>query len=275
MRFLPDLPPVVEAKQAKDIPLDKMLYICAGSQGNYRSGLTRIVNGENKDIRLGQGDAIIFSSQIIPGNEQKIERMQEKLRDAGVDVISSEEYLVHTSGHGCKEDIKRMLELVRPRVMIPVHGDKRDIRKQKRYALELGGSVRQVVVARDGDVVNILNGAAEIIGEVPTDELGVDRKQVISLNSQVVKNRKRIAFNCSLYISVVLGENWEVEDLQISSIDILDEKDFAALASEIKAEMLKSIPSEVVKLNYRAPQIKEYIQAKIRKWYTRRQTSNP
>lgn len=265
MRFLPDLPPVVEAKQAKDIPLDKMLYICAGSQGNYRSGLTRIVNGENKDIRLGQGDAIIFSSQIIPGNEQKIERMQEKLRDAGVDVISSEEYLVHTSGHGCKEDIKRMLELVRPRVMIPVHGDKRDIRKQKRYALELGGSVRQVVVARDGDVVNILNGAAEIIGEVPTDELGVDRKQVISLNSQVVKNRKRIAFNCSLYISVVLGENWEVEDLQISSIDILDEKDFAALASEIKAEMLKSIPSEVVKLNYRAPQIKEYIQAKIRK----------
>ena len=96
--FLPDLPPVVEAKQAKDIPLDKMLYICAGSQGNYRSGLTRIVNGENKDIRLGQGDAIIFSSQIIPGNEQKIERMQEKLRDAGVDVISSEEYLVHTSG---------------------------------------------------------------------------------------------------------------------------------------------------------------------------------
>lgn len=185
--FLPDLPPVVEAKQAKDIPLDKMLYICAGSQGNYRSGLTRIVNGENKDIRLGQGDAIIFSSQIIPGNEQKIERMQEKLRDAGVDVISSEEYLVHTSGHGCKEDIKRMLELVRPRVMIPVHGDKRDIRKQKRYALELGGSVRQVVVARDGDVVNILNGAAEIIGEVPTDELGVDRKQVISLNSQVVK----------------------------------------------------------------------------------------
>ena len=263
--FLPDLPPVVEAKQAKDIPLDKMLYICAGSQGNYRSGLTRIVNGENKDIRLGQGDAIIFSSQIIPGNEQKIERMQEKLRDAGVDVISSEEYLVHTSGHGCKEDIKRMLELVRPRVMIPVHGDKRDIRKQKRYALELGGSVRQVVVARDGDVVNILNGAAEIIGEVPTDELGVDRKQVISLNSQVVKNRKRIAFNCSLYISVVLGENWEVEDLQISSIDILDEKDFAALASEIKAEMLKSIPSEVVKLNYRAPQIKEYIQAKIRK----------
>lgn len=114
-------------------------------------------------------------------------------------------------------------------------------------------------------MVNILNGAAEIIGEVPTDELGVDRKQVISLNSQVVKNRKRIAFNCSLYISVVLGENWEVEDLQISSIDILDEKDFAALASEIKAEMLKSIPSEVVKLNYRAPQIKEYIQAKIRK----------
>ena len=106
--ILKDVPHYVEAKQAIDIPLDKMLYICAGSQGNYRSGLTRIVNGENKDIKLGKGDAIIFSSQIIPGNEEKIERMQEKLRDAGVEVISSEEYLVHTSGHGCKDAIRRM-----------------------------------------------------------------------------------------------------------------------------------------------------------------------
>lgn len=69
--ILKDVPHYVEAKQAIDIPLDKMLYICAGSQGNYRSGLTRIVNGENKDIKLGKGDAIIFSSQIIPGNEEK------------------------------------------------------------------------------------------------------------------------------------------------------------------------------------------------------------
>ena len=261
--FLEGVPPFVEAKQAMDIPLDKMLYICAGSQGNYRSGLTRIVNGENKDIKLGQGDAIIFSSQIIPGNEEKIERMQEKLRDAGVEVISSEEYLVHTSGHACRDEVKQMYQLLKPGIVLPVHGDKRNIRRQKRYALECG--VKEVMLARNGDIVRVYQQQAEIVGEVPTDTLGVDRKQLTSLSSQLIKNRKRIAYNCSLFISVVLAENWTVEDLQISSIDILEENAFKALAEEIKAEMLKTIPAEIVKLNYREPQIKEYIQAKIRK----------
>lgn len=261
--FLPDLPPYAEAKQAMDIPLDKMLYICAGSQGNYRSGLTRIVNGENKDIKLGKGDAIIFSSQIIPGNEEKIERMQEKLRDAGVEVISCEEYPVHTSGHGTRSDVAKMFSILKPHTVIPVHGDKRCIREQKRFALEHG--IENVIVARDGDVVRIYNHKAEIVSQVPTDELGVDRKQVISLGSQVIKNRRRIAYNCSLYISVVLNEDWSVADLQISSLDILDEASFKVLADDIKSEILKTIPAEIVKLNYRIPQIKEYIQAKIRK----------
>ena len=263
--ILKDVPYYVEAKQAMDIPLDKMLYICAGSQGNYRSGLTRIVNGENKDIKLGKGDAIIFSSQIIPGNEEKIERMQEKLRDAGVEVISSEEYMVHTSGHGTKEDIKKMFSLLRPKVVIPVHGDKRAIRQQKRYTEELDCGVQQVLIVRDGDVVLINSGKAEIVGEIPTDELGFDRKKLISLGSQLVKNRRRIAYNCSLFITAVLSENWQVEDLEITSIDILEEDDFKALAEGIKQEMIVSIPQEVVKVNYHAHALKDYIAAKIRK----------
>ena len=261
--YLKDCPPYSESIDAKNIPLDKMLYICAGSQGNYRSGLSRIVNGENKDIKLGQGDAIIFSSKIIPGNEEKIERMQEKLRDAGVDVITSEEYLVHTSGHGGKEEIKQMYELLKPRIVIPVHGDKRNIREQKRFAKDCG--VEDVLIARNGEVVLIEQHHGAIVAEVPTAILGVDRRNLTSLNSQLIKNRKRIAYNCSLFISVVLDEHWQVEDLQISSLDILEEKDFAALSAEIKENMIKSIPEEALKLNYRIPQIEEYIRAKIRK----------
>lgn len=261
--YLPDLPPYVEAKQAIDIPLDKMLYICSGSQANYRSGLTRIVNGENKNISLGNGDAIIFSSQIIPGNEAKIERMQEKLRDAGVEVISSEEHLVHTSGHACKDDIKKMYEILKPKMVLPVHGDKRNIRAQKRFALECG--VKDVILARNGDVILLKNSKAECIGEVPTDIIGVDRNQLTSLSSQLIKNRKRIAYNCSLFISVVFDECWNLEDLQISSIDILEENAFKELAEEIKEDVVRTLPTEVVKLNHRIPQIEEYIRAKVRK----------
>ena len=261
--YLQNMPPYVEAKQAIDISLDNMLYICAGSQGNYRSGLTRIVNGENKDIKLGKGDAIIFSSKIIPGNEEKIERMQEKLRDAGVDVISCEEYLVHTSGHGGKDEIKKMYELLKPKIVIPVHGDKRNIREQKRFALDCG--VKDVVIARNGEVVRIYKDTAEIIGTVPTGMLGVDRFQLTSLNSQLIKNRKRIAYNCSLFISAAFDEHWNLEDLQISSIDILEENAFAELAEKIKEDVIRAIPAEVVKLNHKESAIKEYIAAKIRK----------
>lgn len=261
--FLKDIPSYVEAKQAMDIPLDKMLYICAGSQGNYRSGLTRIVNGENKNISLGKGDAIIFSSKIIPGNEEKIERMQEKLRDAGVDVITSEEYAVHTTGHGGKDEIKAMYELLKPRLVIPVHGDKRNIREQRRFALECG--VKEVTQVHNGDVLLINKDGYEFVGVVPTDILGVDRKQLTSLGSQLIKNRKRIAYNCSVFISAFFDEKWQLEDLQISSIDILEENAWNELSEEIKQDMIKSIPGEIVKLNYRESAIEEYIRAKIRK----------
>ena len=229
----------------------------------FRSGLTRIVNGENKNIILGKGDAIIFSSQIIPGNEEKIERMQEKLRDAGVEVISSEEYMVHTSGHACKDDIKKLYEIIKPKIVLPVHGDKRNIRAQRRFALECG--VKEVALAKNGDVMLLKSGQLENVGEIPTDIIGVDRKQLTSLNSQLIKNRKRIAYNCSLFISVVFDENWRLEDLQISSIDILEEEEFKKLAEEIKNNIVQSIDTEVIKLNYKEAQIEEYMRAKIRK----------
>lgn len=261
--FLPDLPPYAEAKQAMDIPLDKMLYICAGSQANYRSGLSRIVNGENKEIKLGQGDAIIFSSQIIPGNEEKIERMQEKLRDAGVDVISCEEYPVHTSGHACRAEIEEMYRILKPKIILPVHGDKRNIRRQKRFALENG--VKEVIIARNGEVVRIKDGRGEIIGIVPTGVLGVDRRQLTDLSSQLIKNRKRIAYNCSLFISVVFDHDWRLEDLQISSIDILEENAFIELRNRVIEEMKQEIPEMIIKHDYREQLIKEYLSAKIRK----------
>ena len=261
--YLQNLPPYCDAREAADIPLDKMLYICAGSQGNYRSGLSRIVNGENKNIQLGQGDAIIFSSKIIPGNEQKIERMQEKLRDAGVDVITNEEYLVHASGHAGKDEIKRMYEILKPRIVLPVHGDKHNIREQKRFARECG--VQETAWARNGDIVLVHDGTYEIVGEFPTDIIGVDRRQLTSLTSQLIKNRKRIAYNCSLFISVFFDENWNLEDLQVSSIDILEESAFENWRSGIVEEMKKAIPDELRKLNFRESAVKEYIAAKIRK----------
>ena len=261
--YLQNCPPIHDIKDAGDIPSDKVLYICAGSQGNYRSTLSRIANGESKDIILGKGDNIIFSSKIIPGNEEKIERMQEKLRDAGVTVISAEDYLVHASGHATPEQILSMYRLLKPQTVIPVHGDKRNIRRQKKLALENG--VGNVLTVRDGEVALLKDGRGEIVADVFTRKLGVDRKQLTPLDSQLVKSRKRIAYNCSVFISVFFAADWHLVDLQISSIDILEEAAFAELRDKIIADIFKDIDKEIIKLNYNANQIKEYLAARIRR----------
>ncbi len=261
--YLQNCSQAFDIKDAKDIPLDKILYICAGSQGDYRSALSRIVNGENKDISLGHGDNIIFSSKIIPGNEEKIERMQEKLRDAGVEVISTEDYLVHASGHATPSQILAMYRLLKPQIVIPVHGDKRSIRAQRKLAVENG--VGDVIIARNGEAVLIKDGHAEIVSEVFTRKLGVDRKQLTPLDSQLIKNRKRIAFNCSVFISAVFSPDWHLLDLQVSSIDILEENEFAALRDKIISDVKEDIDKEIIKLNGNENQIKEYLAARIRR----------
>ena len=261
--YLKDCQLAFDIKDAKDIPLDKILFICAGSQGDYRSALSRIVKGEHKEISLGNGDNIIFSSKIIPGNEDKIEQMQEKLRDAGVEVISTEDYVVHASGHATKKQILEMYNILKPKVVIPVHGDKRNIRKQKRLAQQNG--VGNVMVVRNGEVVLLQNGDCEIVSEIFTRKLGVDRRQLTPLDSQLVKNRKRIAYNCSVFISVVFNSNWSLADLQISSIDILEEDEFAKLRDRIIEDIKEDIAKEVVKFDYKEKQISEYLAARIRK----------
>ncbi len=261
--YLQNCPQAYDIKEAQDIPLDKILYICAGSQGDYRSALSRIVNGENKDISLGKGDNIIFSSKIIPGNEEKIERMQEKLRDAGVEVISTEDYLVHASGHATPSQILAMYRLLKPQTVIPVHGDKRSIRAQRKLALENG--VGDVIIARNGEVVLLKDGHGEIVSEIFTRKLGVDRKQLTPLDSQLIKNRKRIAFNCSVFISAVFSSDWHLLDLQVSSIDILEEAEFANLRDKIIADIKENIDKEIIKLNGNENQVKEYLAARIRR----------
>lgn len=261
--YLQDTPPAFDIAKAQDIPSDKALYICAGSQGDYRSALSRIANGESKDIILSKGDNIIFSSKIIPGNEEKIERMQEKLRDMGVNVISSEDYQVHASGHATPSQIIEMYQMLKPKVVIPVHGDKRNIRKQRKLAKENG--VGEVLVVRNGDVVLYHDGNAEIISEIFTRKLGVDRNKLVPLDAQLIKNRRRIAYNCSVFISVVFDQQWHLKDLQISSIDILEEADFTSLRDEIIEEIKKDISKELVKLNFKENAVKEYLAARIRR----------
>lgn len=261
--YFEGLPETFDINQAADVPSDKALYICTGSQANYRSALTLIANNESKAVKLDKGDTIIFSSKIIPGNEEKIERMQEKFMDMGVNVIIDEDYLVHTSGHPTKYDLKHMYELLKPKILFPVHGDKRFIRAHKKFALEC--RIGQVQSALCGDVYLLANGKIEYVGAEFSDIMGVDRKKSVSLTSQLIKNRRRIAYNCSVFISVVFDTKLNLEDLQISSIDILEENEFSELVAKIKEDVTKEYAARAGEWKEINNSLQDFIKAQVRK----------
>ncbi len=249
-------------EQTEGITSDKALYICTGSQANYRSALTTIANDESKYIKLTKDDSVIFSSKVIPGNEDKIEKMQEKMLEKGVNVITVEDYPVHTTGHANKKDLKKMYQLLKPKVVLPVHGDKRQIREHKRFALKCG--VDEVFSAQNGDICLYNKGKIEKIEEITAEIMGVDRGRSVSLGSELIKNRRRLMYNCSVFISFVISKNYELKSLQISSIDILEENEWYILEQEILKEVTPLIEQKLQEQPHKTS-LEDFIRGQIRR----------
>ncbi len=261
--YLENTPNCYSIKEASAISADNALYICTGSQANYRSALSSIVNGQNRYIKLGKGDSAIFSSKIIPGNEEKIKDMQEKLIAQGVNVITNSDTLVHTSGHSSKTEIKSMYDMLRPRIVLPVHGEKKFIREHKYFAETCG--IKDVVSVVNGGSVLITKDKVTPSEDIPTDILAVDRKEIVSLNSEVIRRRKQIAYNGSVFISVIFDEQWKLLALRVSSKDILEPDKFSVLRDQIVADVYELIPQAVVDCKYNESSILDYIRVQIRR----------
>lgn len=259
--YLADLPQVFTIEEAKDIAPENALYICTGSQANHHSALSFIANGESKYIKIDKSDTVIFSSKVIPGNEDKIERMQEKMANQGATIITDETELVHTSGHACRGDLKKMYHLLKPQIVLPVHGEKSFIREHKRFALACG--INEVFSAHNGDMCLLKDNHIECIEQVATDILGWDRNRPVSLGADVIRNRRRIAYNCSMYISAVI-QNTELLDLQMTSVDILEKDEWQKLAETILAEVRPLIEKRLLDKPQKNS-LEDYIRGQIRR----------
>ena len=260
--YLTEYPEIHTIDEVEGITSDKALYICTGSQANYRSAMTLIANDESKHIKLCAEDNVIFSSKIIPGNEDKIERLQEKILAKGVNLVTEEDYLVHTSGHACKKDLQAMYELLNPKIVLPVHGDKKFIREHKRFAKSCG--VEDVFSAQNGDVCLYQNGKIEMVEQVPAEVMGVDRGRSVSRGSELIKNRRRIMYNCTLFISAVISRDYELKSLQFDSIDILEANEWYVLHEEIMQKVRPLIERRLAEHPHRNA-AEDYIRGQIRR----------
>jgi len=168
------------------------VLLCTGSQGEPRAALARIAEDEHPDIGLDKGDLVIFSSRTIPGNERVVGRIQNKLIDLGCELITDGDALVHVTGHPRREELKEMYAWVRPRAAIPMHGEPRHLAEHAKLARAAG--VKDVLSIRNGDMVRLAPGPAQVIDEAPVGRLFRDGRLLVPAEDGPVRERRALAF---------------------------------------------------------------------------------
>ncbi|MEQ8266718.1 MAG: ribonuclease J [Parvibaculum sp.] len=200
--YLTGLAPFISEHDAAYLPREKVLFICTGSQGEPRAALARIAEDGHPHIVLEKGDTVVFSSRIIPGNETSIFDLQNLLAERGVRVITEKDHFVHVSGHPCRDELARMYQWIRPQISVPVHGEARHLAEHAVLAREL--QVPEQVVIRNGLMVRLAPGPAEIIDEAPSGRIYLDGDVLIESDEGAVQDRRKLAFAGSVFVSIVL-----------------------------------------------------------------------
>ena len=171
----------------------KLVYLVTGSQGEPMSALSRIARGEHSGVKVGNGDTVIFSSRIIPGNELAAGSMIDGLFRAGARVYYQGSPMVHVSGHGSAEEIKLMINAVKPRFFIPLHGDYRQLVACSRLAQQVGIEKERIFILDPGQVLELSEDTAFMGVSVPAGRMLVDGDLVTDLGSPLLKERRRLA----------------------------------------------------------------------------------
>ncbi len=218
--YLRKIPEFVPEADAGSIPDENLLILVTGSQGEARSALARIASDTHPNITLGEGDTVLFSSRMIPGNERAVGLVQDSLVRRGVRVLTDEDAPIHVSGHPARDELRRLYELVRPRYSVPVHGEWRHLAAHAALARELGV---EPVILEDGDVLQLRPGATEVVDQAPVGRLALDAKRIVPLSGGVLAARKRMLFNGIVLASVAVGADGHLRGRpRVSAPGLLD-----------------------------------------------------
>jgi ribonuclease J len=190
--YLAGLPHFLNEDAAADIADDNLLLLVAGSQGEPRSALARIAMDSHPRIELGEGDTVVFSSRVIPGNERAIGTVQDNLIRRGVKLMTDNDHAIHVSGHPARDELRRLYGLVRPRFSVPVHGEWRHLAAHAALAREAGVTP---ILLEDGDVLSLSPGRPEVVDSVPVGRLVLDGTRLMPLQGGVMGARRKMLFN--------------------------------------------------------------------------------
>ncbi len=208
--YMEGLPEYLSEEDYGYIPRENVVMILTGSQGEPRAALAKLARDEMRSLALTAGDTVIYSSRAIPGNEKAILDIKNRLIDRGIKIIGDEDALVHVSGHPRRSELRRMYSWVRPQILVPVHGEAAHLVAQGSLGAMEG--IEQVAQVRDGDMLRLAPGKAEIIDEAPVGRIYKDGKLIGDEEEIGMVERRKLAYVGHVAVSVLLDREHKIID---------------------------------------------------------------
>ncbi len=228
----------LDPRDAIKLPREKIVFLCTGSQGEPMGALNRISNYTHPDVYIEKDDTVIFSSKIIPGNVRKHYNVHNKLLKDGINVVTEETEFVHVSGHPNREDLKDMYNWIKPKSLIPVHGEHRHMKEQINFAKEM--KIPHPIQVENGDIVKIFPGEKPVIyDKAPSGRLCVDGDISIEEDSDFIKERRNLAGNGYVDLTLIISDKGNVCNrpiLNIKGLPIFKKEEFF---NDLEDEILK------------------------------------
>lgn len=239
--YLTDLPSIISAHDIKKHDRRDVIIFATGCQGEALASMNKIAKSVHPRIHMDSRDTVIFSSKMIPGNERDIIDLLNNLSEKEVEVITEDNAFVHVSGHQGRDELREMYELVKPKMAIPVHGETMHLSEHRKFLKKLG--INHTIKVKDGSVIKISKTGLENIGTVPTGQLAINGKTIISLESDILKKRKKMMYSGLVAVTLMCNENYQIVAdpvvLTPGAYEVKDEKDrdfIEALKDEIVFE---------------------------------------
>ncbi len=248
--YMLDIDNIITQEEAYVKGPSKVVLVLTGSQGETNAALPRIARGEMRGVKLGDGDTVIFSARAIAGNEVDINQVINNLVSARVKVITPDtsRHIIYASGHPYRDEVREMLNWVRPQIVVPVHGERAQLESQAELAREL--HVPHVIVPQNGSVIKLAPGTPEVVAHVETGTLAVEPSRVVSTSHKGLQQRRKLQYTGAMHISIALDRRGKLAaDPHVTSVGIIDPQ--AQGEDSFDADMAMEVEDVLADMNAR------------------------
>ena len=219
--YMENMPEFLSEEEASSLPRKEVIYVCTGSQGEPRSALSQLADRAHRRLELKEGDTVIFSSRVIPGNETSVTALQNRLARLGVRIVTEDNSPVHSSGHASKEDLIALYKAIRPKIAIPMHGESFHLISHAKLAKDCG--IKKAIEAKDGDIIKIDAKDPGAVDTAETGILAVDGLRTLRIDSESFRKRRKMMYNGSIVATIITDKKGVLKsDPLVSAIGLFD-----------------------------------------------------